>query len=179
MPTAVAFAGLTVAMVLRAIIVLFGDLSAADPLQDDMRAVTQLLSTISLNAAMCGFLIMINELLRSRIVTLVAYDELTGMLSRRGFLHQAQQLCQGSRATRTPVAVLMMDLDHFSAINGAIGHEGGDQALVALPNWPAPRCVRVTSSAAWAARNSAPCYTGPMRARACRSRSGFARASRR
>jgi diguanylate cyclase (GGDEF)-like protein len=132
MPTAVAFAGLTVAMVLRAIIVLFGDPPAADPLQDDLRAVTQLLSTISLNAAMCGFLIMINELLRSRIVTLVAYDELTGLLNRRGFLHQAQQLCQGSRATRAPVAVLMMDLDHFSVINGSIGHAGGDRALVAF-----------------------------------------------
>jgi diguanylate cyclase (GGDEF)-like protein len=132
MPTALAFAGLTVAMVLRSIIVFFGDPSAADPLQDHLRAVTQLLSTISLNAAMCGFLIMINELLRARIVTLVAYDELTGLLNRRGFLHRAQQLCQSARATRTPVSVLMMDLDHFSAINGAIGHEGGDRALVAF-----------------------------------------------
>jgi hypothetical protein len=32
MPTALAFAGLTVAMLLRAIIVLFGDPPAADPL---------------------------------------------------------------------------------------------------------------------------------------------------
>jgi len=39
MPTALAFAGLTVAMLLRAIIVLFGDPPAADPLQGDMRAV--------------------------------------------------------------------------------------------------------------------------------------------
>jgi Diguanylate cyclase, GGDEF domain len=179
MPTAVAFAGLTVAMVLRAIIVLFGDPPAADPLQDDLRAVTQLLSTISLNAAMCGFLIMINELLRSRIVTLVAYDELTGLLNRRGFLHQAQQLCQGSRATRAPVAVLMMDLDHFSAINGSIGHEGATALWWLLPNWPALRCVRATSSAALAVRSSAHCCTGPMRARACRSRNGFARVSRR
>jgi diguanylate cyclase (GGDEF)-like protein len=132
MPTAVAFAGLTVAMLLRAIIVLFGDPPAADPLQDDMRAVTQLLSTISLNAAMCGFLIMINEFLRTRIVTLVSYDELTGLLNRRGFLHRAQQLCQSARATRTPVSVLMMDLDDFSAINGAIGHEGGDRALMSF-----------------------------------------------
>jgi diguanylate cyclase (GGDEF)-like protein len=132
LPTAIAFAGLTVAMMLRTIIVLFGDMSAANPLQDDMRAITQLLSTISLIAAMCGFLIMINELLRSRILTLVAYDELTGMLNRRGFLHRAQQLCQSARATRTPVSVLMMDLDHFSAVNGAIGHEGGDRALVAF-----------------------------------------------
>jgi diguanylate cyclase (GGDEF)-like protein len=132
MPTAVAFAGLTVAMLLRAIIVLFGAPPEAGPLQDDLRAVTQLLSTISLNAAMCGFLIMINELLRTRIVTLVSYDELTGLLNRRGFLHRAQQLCQSARATRTPVSVLMMDLDHFSAINGAIGHEGGDRALTAF-----------------------------------------------
>ena len=63
---------------------------------------------------------------------LVAYDELTGMLNRRGFLHQAQHLCQSTRATHTPVAVLMMNLDHFSAINGAIGHEGGDRALIAF-----------------------------------------------
>jgi GGDEF domain-containing protein len=67
---------------------------------------------------MCGFLIMINELLRTRIVTLVSYDELTGLLNRRGFLHRAQQLCQSARAIRTPVSVLMMDLDHFSATNG-------------------------------------------------------------
>jgi diguanylate cyclase (GGDEF)-like protein len=133
LPTAVAFAGLSGAMALRVVSVLSGDLPGTEPLQNPpMRDITQLLVTVSLNAAMCGFLMMINDRLRSRIKRLAVCDDLTGVLNRRGFLEQAHKLCQDAQASRAPVAVLMMDLDNFSAINAAFGHEGGDRALVAF-----------------------------------------------
>lgn len=57
-------------------------------------------------------------------------DELTGVLNRRSFLMQAATEWQrGSRYGR-PASMLMLDLDHFKALNDRHGHELGDRALV-------------------------------------------------
>ncbi len=56
-------------------------------------------------------------------------DPLTGMLNRRGFFGQASVLLQGMRAQDEPMAVLLMDVDHFKRINDAHGHATGDEAL--------------------------------------------------
>jgi len=60
---------------------------------------------------------------------LATTDYLTGLVNRR----QADQLLKRelARARRTcaPVAVVMMDLDHFKAINDTRGHEVGDLCL--------------------------------------------------
>lgn len=58
-------------------------------------------------------------------------DALTGLLNRRGFDELlAAQLQRASHAQ--PVTLLLIDLDHFKAVNDQHGHGRGDQALVLL-----------------------------------------------
>ncbi|MCB2010908.1 MAG: sensor domain-containing diguanylate cyclase [Geminicoccaceae bacterium] len=59
-------------------------------------------------------------------------DELTGFLNRRGFQERMRQ--ENKRAVRYgyPIAVMMLDLDHFKRINDTLGHAAGDKVLKTL-----------------------------------------------
>lgn len=59
-------------------------------------------------------------------------DELTGLYNRRAFFDLGEQLLVRARRQRTPLAILMCDLDHFKKINDTYGHEAGDQVLRAI-----------------------------------------------
>jgi diguanylate cyclase (GGDEF)-like protein len=56
---------------------------------------------------------------------LAGSDPLTGLLNRRAFLEKAIGRENGFR-------LMLLDIDHFKAINDRIGHEAGDQVLRAL-----------------------------------------------
>ncbi len=59
------------------------------------------------------------------------HDPLTGLANRR-FLHEnAQRLIAAAKRSRTPMAVLLVDLDDFKAVNDRHGHAAGDEVLVA------------------------------------------------
>ena len=57
------------------------------------------------------------------------HDMLTGALSRQAFAAGLQQLLQHAQEQRRPVALLVMDLDHFKQVNDQHGHLAGDAAL--------------------------------------------------
>lgn len=58
------------------------------------------------------------------------HDFLTGALSRRAFFATAAREAARSRRNGRPLALLLVDLDHFKAINDSHGHEAGDAALL-------------------------------------------------
>jgi diguanylate cyclase (GGDEF)-like protein len=60
---------------------------------------------------------------------LATTDELTGTLNRRRFFEVAEQEQARSERYRRPLAVAMLDLDHFKAVNDRYGHAVGDEAL--------------------------------------------------
>jgi diguanylate cyclase (GGDEF)-like protein len=60
---------------------------------------------------------------------LATIDGLTGVLNRRAWLVKADTELAVSLRYGHPVAVLMIDLDHFKEINDTRGHEAGDKAL--------------------------------------------------
>lgn len=68
-----------------------------------------------------------------RIAWDATHDVLTGLLNRRGFdaiLHAQVEAHRGARgAPRAPLALLMIDLDGFKAINDCYGHAAGDDVL--------------------------------------------------
>jgi len=70
-----------------------------------------------------------NELLE-RLQHAASHDFLTHVLNRSGFLSQAEELLASPQLLRRPIAVLMMDIDHFKKVNDTYGHDGGDQVLV-------------------------------------------------
>jgi diguanylate cyclase (GGDEF)-like protein len=70
-----------------------------------------------------------NQALLARLATT---DGLTGIANRRFFLERAQQEMERGRRFAHPLTVLMLDIDHFKAINDNYGHAAGDEALKSL-----------------------------------------------
>lgn len=58
-------------------------------------------------------------------------DPLTGLLNRRELPERLEAALQAARTDEQPLAVVMVDLDHFKVINDNLGHGGGDRALSA------------------------------------------------
>ncbi len=57
-------------------------------------------------------------------------DGLTGLANRRQFdASLALELARAARS-QTPISLLMIDIDHFKALNDALGHQQGDGCLV-------------------------------------------------
>lgn len=59
-------------------------------------------------------------------------DFLTGLTNRRAFLEIAELELGRARRYGKPFSVLMLDIDHFKAINDSYGHEVGDKVLQKL-----------------------------------------------
>lgn len=56
-------------------------------------------------------------------------DSLTGIGNRRYFDEQFQALLSMAQRGKVPLAVLMIDLDHFKRYNDLYGHQAGDDCL--------------------------------------------------
>ena len=56
-------------------------------------------------------------------------DALTGISNRRHFLELAQNEINRAKRLNHPLAVALLDIDHFKNINDVYGHAAGDQAL--------------------------------------------------
>lgn len=70
---------------------------------------------------------------RQALLEQMAYqDALTGTLNRRGFMQALDEAVDDARRLRSPLAVLMADLDHFKPINDTHGHPVGDEILSRL-----------------------------------------------
>jgi diguanylate cyclase (GGDEF)-like protein len=58
-----------------------------------------------------------------------AADPLTGAFTRRALKSRVAELEQGADAAGEPVSILVVDLDHFKAVNDEHGHPTGDRVL--------------------------------------------------
>jgi two-component system, cell cycle response regulator len=66
--------------------------------------------------------------LQNELIELASIDPLTHVFNRRAFFDRAQLLCRGA----SPLAAIMLDVDHFKRINDTYGHDVGDQVLGAI-----------------------------------------------
>lgn len=69
---------------------------------------------------------------RAALNELARKDALTGLLNRRAFFEDAGAELQRARRYRTPLALLMIDVDEFKSVNDRHGHPAGDRLLVAI-----------------------------------------------
>ncbi|CCG40835.1 diguanylate cyclase [Magnetospirillum molischianum] len=63
---------------------------------------------------------------------LATTDPLTGLRNRRSFFELAQSRFRTLTQSGRPVAVAMIDVDHFKRINDGWGHDCGDRVLIEL-----------------------------------------------
>ena len=69
---------------------------------------------------------------RSELRELIHTDVLTGLFNRRYLLRQVTAQVNSARRHGLPLSLLLIDLDHFKAINDTHGHAAGDDALRAV-----------------------------------------------
>ena len=77
-----------------------------------------------------GFLLLCKEKDDSEMARLASTDSLTGLPNRHAFLERAEHARQVALRQRQPLALAMMDIDHFKQINDRFGHATGDEALI-------------------------------------------------
>lgn len=76
-----------------------------------------------------GFLLLCKLKDDQRMHRLATIDGLTDMLNRRAFFERAESVRQQALRLRKPIALMMLDLDHFKQLNDNFGHACGDDAL--------------------------------------------------
>ena len=64
-----------------------------------------------------------------QIHRLLAHDELTGLLTSKSFFSELRREAARAASEDRPFCVLMMDIDHFKAVNDTHGHLVGSQTL--------------------------------------------------
>lgn len=79
-----------------------------------------------------GFLWMLTRQFDAELVRYASQDALTGLSNRRVIWEQGQRAVADAARRRQRIGVVMIDVDHFKAINDRWGHVGGDEALVAI-----------------------------------------------
>jgi diguanylate cyclase (GGDEF)-like protein len=117
-----------------------------------------------------------------RFEALAGTDDLTGLHNLRAFEHRLRDTVHRSREARTPLSVLVLDLDGLKALNDVHGHlvgaeavrtvghiiashlppaafacrYGGDEFVVALPGQPAAAAAGTAAAILEAVRATAP-----------------------
>ena len=88
-----------------------------------------LLANVTATLSMVAILLAHRDDAARELERLATIDGLTGALNRRAWMAQATTALAVSTRYGHPVAVLMIDLDHFKNINDTHGHDAGDRAL--------------------------------------------------
>jgi diguanylate cyclase (GGDEF)-like protein len=78
------------------------------------------------------------DTLQRRLYESSVRDGLTGVLNRASLVVRVEDAVQEALSRGTPLAILLIDLDHFKQVNDQLGHAAGDELLRAV----ADRLVR-------------------------------------
>ena len=72
------------------------------------------------------------QIANQHLEELASLDGLTGLANRRGFDRELERAWQRADERREPLALMMIDIDHFKLFNDRYGHVRGDACLRAV-----------------------------------------------
>lgn len=131
------FAGVVIfalVLALRAVVALLGLGELAQPQSGITPHPVQILAFVAIMATALigsiGFVLMVKERADREILHLAMTDSLTQVPNRRALMQRAEQAL--ARRSGLPLALLMIDVDHFKRINDNHGHPAGDEVLRAV-----------------------------------------------
>lgn len=67
-----------------------------------------------------------------KIQQMARIDSLTGLYNRRHFFETYNKMFSFSKRKKSPLSIIMADIDHFKKINDSKGHQTGDSVLQVL-----------------------------------------------
>lgn len=79
-----------------------------------------------------GYVLICNEQTLDDLRRMAATDPLTGLFNRRPFEQMGEKLIADAARKRRPLALLIIDVDHFKQFNDTYGHAVGDAVLQRL-----------------------------------------------
>ena len=121
---------LLIAFVLRMhFMVIEGNWNSQYKVPDHIQAYTYFVSLAVLLTNSIGFVIMQMEHAVSEQHKLAIHDQLTGLYNRYALLDMLEHSGAQSRRNGKPLAMLMLDIDHFKRVNDRHGHLVGDEVL--------------------------------------------------
>ncbi|MBI2747326.1 MAG: GGDEF domain-containing protein [Burkholderiales bacterium] len=93
------------------------------------RGLSFVLAFITMLGAGFGFVLAVLERNAEQMREMATHDGLTGCVNRITFDAMLLNALQRGLRSGEPVSLLMLDLDHFKAINDRYGHRAGDAVL--------------------------------------------------
>nr|WP_315479737.1 GGDEF domain-containing protein [uncultured Rhodoferax sp.] len=94
-----------------------------------VNVLAQLTANMALVLTTVAVLVAWREEAESQLREQAFTDNITGLLNRHGWDDRAPALFDQARRHNTPLALILLDLDHFKRVNDTQGHEVGDQVL--------------------------------------------------
>jgi PAS domain S-box/diguanylate cyclase (GGDEF) domain len=85
--------------------------------------------------------------LEDELIYRAFHDQLTSLPNKARFCDRLQHAAERSNRLTTGYAVLFLDVDNFKTVNDSLGHQAGDQLLVAAAD-VLMSCLRVADTAA-------------------------------
>jgi diguanylate cyclase (GGDEF)-like protein len=79
-----------------------------------------------------GFLLLCKLKDERQLRALATTDSLTGLVNRSAFMQEAERAQSQAHRSRQPLALMMVDIDHFKQLNDRRGHALGDEVLRAF-----------------------------------------------
>ncbi|MGE8618534.1 MAG: GGDEF domain-containing protein [Achromobacter spanius] len=85
--------------------------------------------SVAVPALFLALLLLVQTRLSEQMQAALTFDSLTHVHSRRSILDELERELQRCARSGNPLAVLVLDIDHFKSINDRYGHAAGDTAL--------------------------------------------------
>lgn len=119
-----------VSLLLRVAAVLAGQASEMHYNASNLKQTISIsIGTLTVMMFSLGLVLLSKERSESALQEAALKDALTGLANRRAIFELLEQALSQARRSATPLAIAMVDVDHFKSINDRYGHLVGDEVL--------------------------------------------------